>query len=399
MRSLPHLLVSGRQAEPEFELATSLAYVASKRKKAGFIRKRPVEQLDFLIKVLWPLRTLTIDRRTYFFDPLGLFCITLEIEPLENIREAMQEISGPIFSTEEFKTKLEKAQQQIPDPEVQYKIEGFVPVSIAKDVLRELIEEGEIPGIKLQSRISEREFLEKVKGATKVVDQLKWEISEIKGYISSLIGIKDLWEKELKEKEEQIRRTYETRVEDARRYLGSKAEPEVEKLKAEMESEIRKLKEALEEPLKVLSSLLERLEAAVYRRESFVKTLEKSAPEGLDLEIPFIIASLSGKEGRRFIVIPPSNVSKVGIGGKIKKAFGAMVVPIDARSPLYERMGSLLEEELHSNIGFSAQMSEMGKETNLIVKYSDLIMRGITRLRDIEILDEDDATEVMSMVL
>ncbi|RLG46469.1 MAG: hypothetical protein DRN90_06440, partial [Thermoproteota archaeon] len=343
--------------------------------------------------------TLTIDRKTYFFDPLGLFCTTLEIEPLENIREAMQEISGPIFSTEEFKTKLEKAQQQIPDPEVQYKIEGFVPVSIAKDVLRELIEEGEIPGIKLQSRMSEEEFSEKVKGATKVVDQLKWEVSEIKGYISSLIGIKDSLEKELKEKEEQIRRTYETRVEDARRYLGSKAEPEVEKLKAEMESEIRKLKEALEEPLKVLSSLLERLEAAVYRRESFVKTLEKSAPEGLDLEIPFIIASLSGKEGRRFIVIPPSNVSKVGIGGKIKKAFGAMVVPIDARSPLYERMGSLLEEELHSNIGFSAQMSEMGKETNLIVKYSGLIMRGITRLRDMEILDEDDATEVMSMVL
>jgi len=399
LRSLPHLLISGRKAEPEFELATSLAYIASKRKKAGFIRKRPIEQLDFLIKVLWPMRTLTFNGRTYFFDPVGLFCITLEIEPLENIREAMKHISGPIFSIEEIKTGLEKALQKIPEPEVRYKIEGFVPVSMAKELFQEIIESEEIPGIRLQDRMSEEEFLEKIKGAAEVVEQLKWEISEIKGYVSSLIRLKNSWEQELKEKEEQIRRTYETRIEDAKRYLGSKSETEVEKLKAEMENEVKKLKDALEGPLKVLSLLLERLEAAVDRRESFVKTLEENAPEGLDLEIPFIIASLSGKEGRRFIVIPPSNLSKVGIGGKIKKALGAMVVPIEVRSPLYDRMRFLLEEELLNNLRFSTQMSEMGKKGNLVVKYSDLMMRGIDKLREMEILDEDDTTEVMSMIL
>ena len=62
-------------------------------------------------------------------------------------------------------------------------------------------------------------------------------------------------------------------------------------------------------------------------------------------------------------------------------------------------MADLLEKELLNNLQLSAYVTERGQEANLIKKYSDLIMRGITRLRDMEILDEDDATEVMSMVL
>ncbi len=399
MRTPPHLLIRGRRAEPEFELATSLAYVASKRKKSGFIRKRPAEQLDFLIKVYWPIRTLTFYGRTYLFDPLGLFSMTLEVEPLEKIREVMQQISGPTFSLEEFMIKLEKAEQQIPEPELLSKIEGLVPASMAKDIYRELIEDENIPGIKLEDRMSEREFSEELREAIRLVDQLKWEINEIEGYVNSLTKLRDSWEKELKEREDEIRRIYETRVEDAKRYLGSKAEKEVEKLMVEMENELGKLKKSIEDPLKVLKSLIERLEAAKNRRALFVRSLEENTPKGPNLEIPFMVASLSGKAGRRFLVIPPSNLSRVGIGGKIKKAFGAIVVPIETRSLLYDRMADLLEKELLNNLQLSAYVTERGQEANLIKKYSDLIMRGITRLRDMEILDEDDATEVMSMVL
>jgi len=399
LRSVPHLLIGGLQAEPEFELATSLSYITSKRRKAGLIRKRPVERLDFLIKILWPLRTISADGKTLFFDPLGLFGLALTIEPLQNIREAMQQVSGPTLSAEELKIKLERAQGLIPEPKIFHKIDGLVPVYVAKDILHELIEGEGIPGIKLQDRISEEEFLEKAKEGIGLVDLLKKEVVEINAYMDSLFRLKSSLEKESMEKEEEIRKIYETRIEDAKRYLGSKAELEIKKLKEEMKNEIEKFKEILAEPLNALNSLLERLEKAKSNRESFVRALEENAPEGLEFEVPFMIASLSGKEGRRFLVIPPSSLSKLGIGGKLRKAFGAMVVPIETRSQFYERMKYLLDKELLDNVRFSSYISEIGSERDLVARYSDLIMKGITRLRDMEILDEDEVTEVMSMIL
>ena len=399
MRSVPHLLVSGHQAEPELELATSLAYVASKRKKVGFIRRRPAEELEFIVKVGWPIRTLSLDEKKFLFDPLGLFKIQLKIEAIEDIREAMQQISGPIFSMDEFKEKLEEALKLIHEPKLAQEVNGFVPPSIV-EVFEEIVGHEEIPSIELRARISEEEFLEQISGALSYSSQLKSEIAEISSYINSLTKLKGSWEEKLKEKEEEIRRTYETRIEDAKRYLGQRAEPEVEKLRAEMEKEIEDIRERILEPLNALASLVEKLEEAKSRREIFLNALEwEVLGEGLEVNIPFMIASLIGKEGRRFITIPPSNLSKVGIGGKLKKAFGAIVVPIETRSPIYEEMRSLLEEELSKNVGFSSYILEIGSRADLIQKYNDLFMKGVTRLRDMEVLDEDDSTEVMSMTL
>ncbi|HIE23955.1 MAG TPA: hypothetical protein EYP68_06975 [Candidatus Korarchaeota archaeon] len=221
---------------------------------------------------------------------------------------------------------------------------------------------------------------------------------EIKGYMESLSRLKSSWERELEEKEEEIRKTYETRIEDAKSYLGPRAGPEIEKLKSKMENEIQQLNEMMKDPLNLLNSLIKRIETARDRRESFIQALEE-VPENIEFVVPFIVAYLSGKHGGRFLVIPPSNLSKVGIGGKLKKAFGAIVVPLEPRSLLYREMGELLNEEIHNSVKLSSYLSEIAKEENLVAKYSDLIMKGITRLRDIEILDEDDATEVMSLVI
>jgi len=388
----------GRQAEPEFELAASLAYIASKRKKAGFIRKRPVEQLIFMIKVEWPLKTLTISDKTFLFDPLGLFSMSLMIEPIDEIRRAMQTISGPIFSIEDFEDKLERALDLISEPIVVQKMNGLVPAFKIRDVIRELTEIDYIRGIKLQSQLNENEFLKQIVKAVEISHQLRNEVLEIKGYMESLSRLKSSWERELEEKEEEIRKTYETRIEDAKSYLGPRAGPEIEKLKSKMENEIQQLNEMMKDPLNLLNSLIKRIETARDRRESFIQALEE-VPENIEFVVPFIVAYLSGKHGGRFLVIPPSNLSKVGIGGKLKKAFGAIVVPLEPRSLLYREMGELLNEEIHNSVKLSSYLSEIAKEENLVAKYSDLIMKGITRLRDIEILDEDDAAEVMSLVI
>ena len=391
-------------------MATSLAYVESKRKRTGLIRRTPVEQLDFLVKVGWPLRSLTVEGRTLFFDPLGLFTTSLTAEPLEGMREAMQRISSFTFSPEELKDKLQRALGLIQEPGVVHETRGLVPTPAARDVSRELIREEEVPSTELEGRISDEEFLKKAREAMSVLDQSKAEVEEIKANLNSLTKLRDSWEDELGEKERGFRKNYEARIEDSKRYLGPDAAPEVQrhlgpdgapevqKLKVEMDDEIAKLKETIGGPLNLLKSLIEKFEAARSRRESFVEALEEDAPEGLNLAVPFIVASLSGKEGRRLLVIPPSNMSKVGIGGRLKRAFGAIVVPMKPRSPFYESMRSLLEKELLSNVHFSSHISEVAEKENLVSKYSDSITNGIARLRDMEILDEEDATEVMSLI-
>ncbi len=393
------MLMGGRPVELEFELASFIAYIASKRKKAGFIRRRPVERLIFMTKVEWPLKSLTIGDRTYLFDPLGLFTISLATEPIDEMRKAMQTISEPIFSIEEFESKLKKALDLISDPTIVQKIEGLVPAPKIRDVISEVSEMEDIEGIRLQDQLSENEFLRQIEEAIEISHQLRDEVFEIKKYIESLTRLKTSWENELSRREEEIRKIYETRIEDAKSYLGSRAEPEIEKLKSDMEKEIQQLNEMMRDPLNFLNSLIERIEAARDRRGSFIHALEENVPENLEFVVPFIVAYLSGKDGGRFLVIPPSNLSKVGIGGKLKRAFGAIVVPLEPRSSLYKEMGELLYREISSNVKLSSYLSDMAEKENLIVKYSDLIMKGITRLRDIEILDEDDVTEVMSMVI
>ena len=224
---------------------------------------------------------------------------------------------------------------------------------------------------------------------------------------------KDDWKLKIKNAKEELSdiekqiKTKEKAIEE----LQKKQASETAKLKAALEAEVLKTRskivdveasrdakvllmrqeiDTLEKNTKLLS---DRIMEIIKNRESNIGDIEKihttSFSDELDkavFYVPNYVICYNSGEKRRYVSLPPSCISEVGISAKLKGALGAAKIR-SCFSPRLKEMALLsetVEKQSEEDSVFETELKQLGEENN-ILKVSFLgeaIEKGLLSLRE-----------------
>ncbi len=231
----------------------------------------------------------------------------------------------------------------------------------------------------------------------------------------------DKTRKEISEIENQIRQTDRT-IRD----LEEKRSLETFKIKEEMETKVRETRKTLVEleaardaKIQIFIREIQQLEELTKQKsDQFNRTMQllegnitqfvllgkkKSGLEGSILYyVPFYVACFQSESKKRYLIVPPSVVSTVGVFTVLKGALGkarirSLLIP---RSKSITDLTNSIQNITDKNSRFEAEINELGIKNNILLmeQASESIKRGLDRLKNEGWLSDKDADAVTQRI-
>jgi hypothetical protein len=222
----------------------------------------------------------------------------------------------------------------------------------------------------------EKRWKNKVAKTKKEVEGLKKQFSKLEKSISNL----------KKQKTDEVNR------------LGIKFEAEIKvirqpllDLQTVLDAKMLVFKQQIDQLVKLEKTVTEPVYRAIKERETLNSMFEnlgmKEAPLKISMlfYVPFYVVCYSADLSRRYVFLPPSKNSVIGLSGKLKGAFGMSKIK-EKFTPRFKAITELIERcqvLIRQDTAFETEIDVFGEKNNFLNKTIDLenIAKGLVYLQ------------------
>ncbi len=311
---LPFFTAGDLESTEFSDLAAALAWVSSKRDRGGgFLRRRPPEELDRMVRLCLRLEPLNVGEGGLegcaLFDPSNLFHLRIKITSHRLI--SPPSLQTAILTSPDLHTLAARARaaaDAISTSAREMDFPGLVPGRAAAAVLREA-REGECRGAvpPRSGGVDSRGELER---AVDLAKKFERELPSIEAALAAVKSTMEAWSSRLADKERELMEGGDNSGSD----LHDRAAAE----KSLILGSLGRLRSVLES------------EVSNRRELIFALSWDGSCPERLDF--PAYVALLRGRR-RRIMFVPPLGREKGGLGESLKRLLGRASYSLRPRIP------------------------------------------------------------------